>query len=106
MLSLVLALSACRGSDLWSGDITASFLQGSKLDRTLVLKMPADLLEESPGRYYVVSSTVYGTKDAPRGWHKNINGTILEKGLRGVPNEPASYMSTTTRRTAGYSDWQ
>lgn len=54
--------------------------------------MPRDLPEEAPGRYYVVSSTVYGAKDAPRGWCKNINGTMLEKGLRGVPNELASYV--------------
>ena len=34
-LSLVLALSAGRDTDLWCGDISAAFLQGSKLDRVL-----------------------------------------------------------------------
>ena len=32
----------------------------------------------------IVSTTVYGTQDAPRGWYKNLDGTLLKKGLRRV----------------------
>ena len=42
MLSVVLTLAACRNSSLWSGDISAAFLQGSKLNRVLVLSLPKD----------------------------------------------------------------
>ena len=92
MLSLVLAMSACRDSDLLSGDISAAFLQGSKLDRVLVLSMPRGGIPDQPEeRFYVVSTTVYGTKDAPRGWFKKLNGTIIEKGFRAVPHEAAAY---------------
>jgi hypothetical protein len=40
MLSTVLTMAACRDVDLWAGDISAAFLQGSAMDRILVLKMP------------------------------------------------------------------
>ena len=70
MISLTLCLSACRNTSLWSGDISVAFLQGSKLDRTPILSRPTGGIPGEPeGRYYI-SSTIYGTKDAPRGWFK------------------------------------
>ena len=92
MISLTLALSACRDSTLWSGDISAAFLQGSKLDRVLVLSMPRGGIPGQPdGRFFVVSNTVYGTKDAPRGWFKNLHGTMMKEGFRPIPHEQAAY---------------
>ena len=77
MISLVLTLAACRDTTLWSGDISAAFLQGSKLDRVLILSLPKDGVPGvAPNMYYIVSSTVYGTKDAPRGWWKNLDSTL------------------------------
>ena len=96
MMSLSLVLAACRDTDLWTGDISAAFLQGSKLDRTLVLSMPRGGIPGEPeGRYYMVSSTVYGTKDAPRGWYKNLHGSLLEQGFTPVPHEAAAYSLRT-----------
>lgn len=93
LLSLVLSLAACRDTDLWTGDISAAFLQGSKLDRTLILSMPKEHPEmNSAEKLYKVSSTVYGTKDAPRGWFKNLNRSMLEIGFRPVPHEAAAYV--------------
>ena len=94
-LSLVFALSASRDTDLWSGDISAAFLQGSKLDRILILKQPKggipglDFKEEM---FYLVSSTAYGTKDAPRGWLKNLDGSLKAENFVPVPYESAFYM--------------
>ena len=92
LISLTLALSACRDTDLWSGDISAAFLQGSKLDRTLVLRMPpGGVPDDEQGEFYVVSSTVYGTKDAPRRWYKNLHHTMINKGFKPIPHEAAAY---------------
>eukprot|EP00435_Cladocopium_sp_Y103_P066563 s466_g28.t2 len=92
MMSLLFILSACRDVCLWAGDISAAFLQGSTLDRILVLKMPKGLPDDCPGDYYVVSTTVYGTKDAPRGWYKNLFATMVELGMRPVPHEAAAFV--------------
>ena len=98
MTSLVLLMAACRQTDIWCGDISAAFLQGSKMNRTLVLKMPRDVPDENALDYFVVTSmvSVYGTKDAPRGWFKNLNDTTLKMGLRQVPHEAAAYTLTLT----------
>ena len=40
--------------------------------------MPKGLPEgDSPGDYYIATSTVYGKKDAPRGWYKNLHQTMI-----------------------------
>eukprot|EP00435_Cladocopium_sp_Y103_P035023 s1828_g9.t1 len=88
---MTMSLSACRDTDLWSGDISAAFLQGSKLNRTLVLAQPkSGIPGVEPGMYFLVSSTVYGTKDAPRGWFKNLYQTMLKYGFRPMPHETAA----------------
>ena len=94
MISTVLSLSACRDTDLWAGDISAAFLQGSTLDRVLILKMPRGLPDEDEqeGDYHMVSTTVYGTKDGPRGWFKNLHHTVVNLGIRPVPHEQAAYV--------------
>eukprot|EP00435_Cladocopium_sp_Y103_P018811 s2728_g4.t1 len=91
MISTVFAMAACRDVDLWAGDISAAFLQGSAMDRILVLRMPKGLPEDADD-YYVVSTTVYGTKDGPRGWYKNLHSTVVQVGLRPVPHEQAAFV--------------
>ena len=39
----------------------------------------------------MVTSTIYGTKDAPRGWYKNLHQTMIQKGFKAVPHEAAAY---------------
>ena len=91
--SLTMTLSACRDTDLWSGDISAAFLQGSKLDRTLVLSQPkTGIPGVESNMYFLVSSTVYGTKDAPRGWYKNLFQTMISYGFRPIPHETAAFV--------------
>ena len=80
MIATTMCLAACRETDVCAGDISATFLQGSTMDRILVLKMPKGLPEGNPpGDYYMVTSTVYGTKDAPRSWYKNLHQIMIQK---------------------------
>ena len=88
-MGLTLSYAASTGRTLKSGDISAAFLQGSQLDRKLVLGSPYDMEEDD---LIVVSTTVYGTKDAPRGWFKNLDGTLVSHGLRRVPMEAGFYV--------------
>ena len=95
-MGLTLSFAASTGQPLRSGDISAAFLQGSELDRQLVLSMPkgGTPYDMEEGDLIVVSTTVYGTKDAPRGWYKKLDGTLVEQGLRRVPHEPGFYVLT------------
>ncbi|CAE7485137.1 RE2 [Symbiodinium sp. CCMP2592] len=83
-----------------SGDISAAFLQGSVLDRSLVLSMPkgAPPYDMEEGDLVMVSTTVYGTKDAPRGWFKKLDGSLRNKTLRRVPMEPGFYVLNGNRK--------
>lgn len=91
-LSMVFIYAACEDTSLFGGDISAAFLQGSTLDRVLILSMPrGGIPGQEAGRYYVVSTTVYGTRDAPRGWYKRLDKTIKDNGLKELPYEPAAY---------------
>ena len=38
-----------------------------------------------------MTSTVYGTKDAPRGWFKNLHQSLVHEGFQAVPHEVAAY---------------
>lgn len=80
MISTVFSL-ACR--DVICGPETspAAFLQGFQMDRILILKMPKGLPEVDSDDYYLVSITVYGTKDGPCGWLKNLYSTVVSVGL-------------------------
>ena len=98
MIAPTMCLAACRDTDVWAGDISAAFLQGSTMDRTLVLKMPKGLPGgDPPGDYFMVESTVYGTKDAPRGWYKNLHQTMVKRGFKAVPHEAAAYSLVNER---------
>jgi hypothetical protein len=94
-MGLVFTLSATRDTDLHCGDISAAFLQGSTLDRILVLSVPKNEGipgVETEGMYYLVSSTAYDTKDAPRGWLKNLDGTVKKETFKPLAHEPAAYV--------------
>ncbi|CAE7337929.1 unnamed protein product [Symbiodinium sp. KB8] len=81
-----------------SGDISAAFLQGSELDRKLVLSMPEGSLPEgtSEDDLVIVSTTVYGAKDAPRGCFKNLGAILRHNNLCRVPMEPGFYVMNGT----------
>ena len=94
-LSLVFSMSATRDTTLWSGDISAAFLQGSQLDRILILSAPRGGIpgvDLSKPRYYLVSTTAYGTKDAPRGWFKTLDGSLKHEGFKAICFEPAAHV--------------
>ncbi|CAE7367988.1 RE1 [Symbiodinium necroappetens] len=102
-MGLLLSFGAATRRTIKSGDISAAFLQGSELDRKLVLSMPKgsppeDMAEDD---LVIVSTTVYGTKDAPRGWFKNLDTTLRNNQLRRVPKEPGFYVMNGTDSSGG-----
>ena len=101
-MGILLSYAAPTRRTIKSGDISAAFLQGSELDRKLILSMPKDSPPEGMEEddLVIVSTTVYGTKDAPRGWFKNVDTTLRGHGFVVFPWNLASTCSTATIRTA------
>ena len=95
MLNLTLSMAASNKWKLRGGDITASFLQGERMTRTLVLRPPKGGLPDVPeGSLLLAQKPVYGTKDAPRGFWRRLHRVCLQLGLRAVPYENAAYVLT------------
>ena len=93
-MGILLSYGAATCRTIKSGDISAAFLQGSELDRKLILSMPKGAPPEGMEEddLVIVSTAVYGTKDAPRGWFKNLDTTLRGYQLRRVPLEPGFYV--------------
>ncbi|CAE7562382.1 RE1 [Symbiodinium sp. CCMP2592] len=93
MLGMLLSFTANKKHRLKGGDITASFLQGENLTRTLLLRPPPGGLPGVPeGSLLRAIKPVYGTRDAPRGFFKRLNNVAVRQGLLPVPNEHAAYV--------------
>ena len=93
-LNLIISYSASKKRGLKGGDISAAFLQGAGIQRKLVLKPPEDGVpdDEIPrGSLLLCNKSVYGTKDAPRGFWKQLHDDIIACGLQEVPQEPCAY---------------
>ena len=63
-LHTVISFSVCKKRKLRGGDISAAFLQGTRIKRKLALKLPADGIpddEVEPGSLLICEKSVYGT---------------------------------------------
>eukprot|EP00435_Cladocopium_sp_Y103_P055379 s404_g18.t1 len=78
-----------------AGDISAAFLQGAPIQRILLLSAPRDGIPVeggpwiNPEEHMIALMSVYGSKDAPRGFWLELRQTILDNGV--VEIEPAFY---------------
>lgn len=93
---LVLSFAACNNYTLYAGDITAAFLQGTPISRKLLMKVPSSgipkedgSLAVQPGSFLIALMSIYGSRDAPRGFWIALRSEILAQGFREV--EPALY---------------
>ena len=93
---VLLSFAACNKRKLKSGDITAAFPQGSPIERLLLLSAPKDGIPLENGEMIepltrmVAQMSVYGSKDAPRGFWLALRSTLLQVGLTEVA--PAFYV--------------
>ena len=94
LINLIICHAAATGQRLRAGDISAAFLQGAKIDRLLALKLPKHGVPDDqvkPGSLMVALKSVYGTRDAPRGFFKNLYNTLVGAGLKPIPGETAAF---------------
>ena len=93
-INLIICWAAALGAPLRAGDISAAFLQGAWITRLLAITLPKGGIPDpavKPGSLLVARKSVYGTRDAPRGFWKALHDVLLSKGLVPVPFETAAY---------------
>ena len=93
-LNLIISYAASMGLRLRAGDISAAFLQGAMISRILAMSLPKGGIPDpnvKPGSLLVAKKSVYGTRDAPRGFWKALHDTLLKMGLKSVPHETSAY---------------
>ena len=97
-IHILLSWAATKKYRLKSGDISAAFLQGSPIERLLLIKAPRDGIQVDqtqgaedipPYTYMIALMSVYGSKDAPRGFWLALRKDLVGNGLTEV--EPAFY---------------
>eukprot|EP00435_Cladocopium_sp_Y103_P066087 s292_g28.t1 len=74
-LHTIVSYSVCKKRRLRGGDISAAFLQETRIKRKLGLRLPADGIPDesvAPGSLLICEKRVYGTCDAPRGFWKEL----------------------------------
>lgn len=107
-IHVLLSWAACHGYQLKSGDISAAFLQGSPIERTLLLRAPRDGIQVDPTdrskdiapyTYMVALMSVYGSRDAPRGFWLELRSTMVNNGLNEL--DPAFYALVQNGRPDG-----
>ena len=104
---LVISYATCEGLRLRAGDITSAFLQGAPIDRVLLMKVPSDGIPNvngqgnayDPGSYLIALMSIYGSRDAPRGFWMALRGELLAQGLCEI--EPAMYSLSIDGRLHG-----
>ena len=85
----MIAIAANEGFRITSMDITNAYLQGSPIDREVIVEPPSD--QKKPGILWRLKKTVYGTADGARKFYISVNGTLQELGCIQVSGEEALY---------------
>lgn len=90
-LRLVLSL---LGAKRWSGyqvDFKSAFLNGS-LDHTIYMSQPPGFEDpDHPDWVCEVTGSIYGLKQSPRQWNKNLHALLIDVGLTQSQFDPTLY---------------
>jgi hypothetical protein len=78
---LVCCISAMEKFTIFSADADCAFLQGGGIQRLLVLRAPNPPPPGvQPGQLFRACASIYGTKDAGRGWWERLREVLLRHG--------------------------
>jgi len=93
-LRLLLALSAQMGLYTHQMDVKTAFLN-AELDEETYIDIPEGVTPEVPCNGFRLQRALYGLKQSPRLWNKNINDFLIGLGFQPLPNEPCLYSRRT-----------
>jgi hypothetical protein len=77
-LRLVATISTSHSWTIHSMDITAAFLQGMPIERTVYLIPPKEACTD---KLWKLKKAVYGLSDASRQWYDKVKEELLKKGV-------------------------
>jgi hypothetical protein len=84
---LLIAIAAIMGWSLRSVDISAAFLQGRELDRTVYILPPPEF--RKPGVVWRLRKGLYGLKEAARLWFEELTKDLEKQGGKPLVGDPA-----------------
>jgi len=89
-LRLLFALSAQLGLVAHQMDVKTAFLN-AELEEETYVEVPEGVEPGAPCDCFRLKRALYGLKQSPRMWNKNINEYLLSLGFVALPNEPCLY---------------
>ena len=100
-IQLILSIAAMLGMKLEKGDVTAAFLQGTKIERDL-FAVPVEELAEAlgiePGQAARLTKEAYGLVAAPLCWFKKVCAVMQSIGFRRLVPDPCCWTLLTDER--------
>ena len=89
-INILLVVAATEGWTITTSDVTAAFLQSGQIERDIFVKPPCE--RRVPGMIWKLKKTVYGVKDASRGFYLNFSGKLLDFGCEKSLLDPAMFL--------------
>jgi len=99
-VKLLLAVAASMEWSLRSVDISAAFLQGREIDRTIFVQPPPEVAQ--PGIVWQLKKGLYGLKEAARLWYDELSAELERSGGRKLTGDPACFLFHTNDTFLGF----
>jgi len=98
---LLIAIAAIMEWSLRSVDISAAFLQGRELDRTVYILPPPEF--RKPGVVWRLKKGLYGLKEAARLWFEELTKHLEKQGSKPLIGDPACLPKTWRNKAVNHS---
>jgi len=86
----MIAVAANQGWTARSIDISAAFLQGREIDRTVYIRPPPEY--KKPGVVWKLRKGLYGLKEASRLWYDELSQDLKKHGGEQLTGDPAVFV--------------
>ncbi|MBW0527818.1 hypothetical protein O181_067533 [Austropuccinia psidii MF-1] len=96
-LRLLLTLCHLNGFTIEQMDVECTFLNG-KPDKDLYILRPNGYTKHQPSKYFILNQLLYGLKQSPQCWHKELKNALKSIGLNAAHTDPCLYHSTNQNK--------
>jgi hypothetical protein len=98
---MMLAVAANQGWTARSIDISAAFLQGREIDRTVYIRPPPEY--KKPGVVWKLKKGLYGLKEASRLWYDELSQDLKKHGGVQLTGDPAVFVFHKDGQLQGFA---